>query len=530
MVCYPETEGCAPDHVSRACKGLSEGEPCSFFGSGDEYECRKGLCVPSTPDDAVCGNDIHEIGEDCDDGERNSDTEPDACREDCDRAGCGDGVIDSGEDCDDATGNSDSEPDACRTDCQPARCGDGVADTGEECDGEDLGGQSCSGLGFPGGGTPTCASCQIDASTCCQDQDGDGRGDFCDLGADICDDNPQAWTAAGCTGCIDADGDGYRGTDCDVSADACDNDLQNWTASGCADCTDADGDGHRGTDCDVSDDCDENAPGVVGPCRPDGCPQGWVHIAAGDFEMGCNIGELGGDCDPDERPRHTVTLSAYCMEVTEVSVGAFRACVTDGVCAGAPTFTSVDHWCNYTQNPDTRENHPVNCVTWFDARQYCQFWMGGDLPTEAQWEKAARGTDARKYPWGNTPDPDCTRCNFDDNGGAGGEGCFHVVNNDAGTWEVGYVTSGDGDSPYGLMDTAGNVWEWALDWYGGNFYDNCTNGCTDPVNTDPSSAVRIRRGGSFMNDALTSLRVVYRNYRDPGDRYNLLGFRCRRVP
>jgi formylglycine-generating enzyme required for sulfatase activity len=246
--------------------------------------------------------------------------------------------------------------------------------------------------------------------------------------------------------------------------------------------------------------------------------------------MGCNSGELDGTCGVDEQPRHTVTLSAYCIERNEVRVGAYRACIDAGVCTGAPTTTGSDNWCNWSTGVGSREDHPINCINWSESQEFCQAWMGGDLPTEAQWEKAARGPfpDQRKYPWGNSPEPDCNYCNFDVNGGASGEGCSSVTNG-PGTWQVGYLTSGAGDSPYGIAGMAGNVCSWVLDRYDANFYNNCTSGCTDPENAS-SGTDYVLRGGSYNVDSATNIRVVARHPTDPTLRLSKSGILCRRTP
>lgn len=101
-----------------------------------------------------------------------------------------------------------------------------------------------------------------------------------------------------------------NGVDCTLGPDACDADQHNWTAAGCASCTDADGDGLRGTGCDLPEDCDDTARGIAAPCQANGCPQGWIHIPAGDFEMGCNSGELDNRFPLPQGRAVTVTGSA----------------------------------------------------------------------------------------------------------------------------------------------------------------------------------------------------------------------------
>lgn len=219
------------------------------------------------------------------------------------------------------------------------------------------------------------------------------------------------------------------------------------------------------------------------------------------------------------------------MQETKVSVRSYRACANAGVCTGGqgPIDTSSNDWCNWTGfGPEGREDHPINCIDWADSRQFCQLWFGGDLPTEAEWDKAARGEDARLYPWGNSPAPDCYHCNFDFNGDSDGEGCNSATSG-PGTWPVDYLATGTGDSPYGLKDMVGNVTVWVQDWYEISFYSECANGCTDPLNTNPASGKRVQRGGSY-DWGPGSLRVVARPSNGPAARYSSIGFRCRKTP
>jgi sulfatase modifying factor 1 len=298
-------------------------------------------------------------------------------------------------------------------------------------------------------------------------------------------------------------------------------------------CVDVDGDGY-GVGCTMGADCDDNAPGISGDCQTNGCPQGWAYIPAGDFQMGCNLGELGGDCFLHETPRHTVTLSAYCLQNTEVSVAHYRDCQASGQCSGTPTPSATNSFCNWSFSAAGREQHPINCVVFSESQQFCQAWFGGDLPTEAQWEKGARGPDPdqRKWPWGDSPVPDCTRCNFDVNGFAGaGAGCGSVSVGPA-SWPVGNLQTTDGDSPYGLKDMSGNVREWTLDYSTSGFYSQCSTGCTDPVNTNIGAGQRITRGGSYANTTAETRvqRTVERSGYTPTVRLGNIGFRCRRTP
>jgi len=172
------------------------------------------------------------------------------------------------------------------------------------------------------------------------------------------------------------------------------------------------------------------------------CSNGMCLIPAGSFWMGCNSA-VDNDCDSDESPYHEVTLSGYYIDKTEVTVDDYADCVTAGACTAPSTASSYCNW-----EVSGKGNHPVNCVNWSQAGEYCT-WAGKRLPTEAEWEKAARGTDGRKYPWGNE-DATCEYAVMDD----GVNGC----GTDS-TWNV-CSKSPAGDSPYGLCDMSGNVWEW----------------------------------------------------------------------
>jgi len=223
---------------------------------------------------------------------------------------------------------------------------------------------------------------------------------------------------------------------------------------------------------------------------------GMCFIPAGLFWMGCNS-TVDSDCDGDEKPYHEVTLSAYYIDKTEVTQGEYKKCVDAGECN-----TPSDNW-----DPIGTPNRPVVYVDWNDATAYCA-WAGKRLPTEAEWEKAARGTDGRKYPWGNE-DATCDNAVI---GGCPGDAMDVCSKSPA------------GDSPYGLCDMAGNVWECVSDWYASDYYSNSpTSNPTGPV----SGSDRVRRGGSFRN-GYGAHRASSRLYDTPSYDYVNRGFRCSR--
>jgi len=395
-------------------------------------------------------------------------------------------------------------------------CGDGVLEGTELCDGDDLGGKTCASINLGTGALACDVTCQLDTSGCSLTAvcgNGAIEGNETCEGLNL---NGQSCTSIG---------QGFTGGTLGCDEITCTFDTTACTPGGCVD---NDGDSY-GAGCSLGEDCDDTAPGITGPCQANGCPVGWLLVPAGDFPMGCDSGDLGGTCNADEQPLHMVTLGAYCIEETEVSVAAYRACHSTGACSGAPQTSGDDDLCNWETDPGDREGHPVNCISASDAQEYCRDWLGGDLPTEAEWEKAARGVDQRKYPWGDLPDPVCTHCNFDVNGTGFGVGCASVEVG-PGTWPVGDLVSGDGDSPYALRDMAGNVWEWMQDFYDPGFYDRCAAGCTDPVNTDPGTGTRVVRGGGFIQSPAEVFRTVNRLGIDPAVGIPAVGFRCRWYP
>lgn len=232
-----------------------------------------------------------------------------------------------------------------------------------------------------------------------------------------------------------------------------------------------------------------------------------VLISAGSFMMGCN-GLVDGQCEDDELPYHEVYLGTYHIDRHEVTVAEFRLCVDAGGCApGNHRTNSVSQYCN-SGHPE-RDDHPMNCVEWLGAADYCK-WAGKRLPTEAEWEKAARGTDGRQYPWGDE-EPSCDRAVMSDGGFGCGEGR---------TWPV--CSKESGNSPYGLCDVAGNVWEWVADLYGPDYYELSVS--ENPMG--PSSGTsRLTRGGSW-NFLPKNLRTSFRGSAAPVFKHAGLGFRC----
>ena len=214
-------------------------------------------------------------------------------------------------------------------------------------------------------------------------------------------------------------------------------------------------------------------------------------IPPGEFRM--------GDEDQKDNPRHSVYLDGFWMYKTPVTVAQFmRFCTATGRAAPNPPSWG---W---------HDDHPVVNVSWIDATDYAA-WAGVRLPTEAQWEKAARGTDSRLYPWGNAWEP---------------SRCAHSV----GSARVGTLPRGAfprGASPYGVLDMAGNVWEWCADWYEAGYLRTAPG--RNPTGP-PTGERRILRGGSWNDNMAYIYRTALRFRYEPGGRFISFGFRCAASP
>jgi formylglycine-generating enzyme required for sulfatase activity len=218
----------------------------------------------------------------------------------------------------------------------------------------------------------------------------------------------------------------------------------------------------------------------------------YVWIPPGTFQMGCSPGD--NECDANERPAHPVTISkGFWIGQTEVTVGAYKrfASQTARQMPGAPDFNSG--WAN--------DAMPIVNVSWHDAHAYCA-WAGGRLPTEAEWEYAARGgsTQAR---YGNLDGI-----------------AWHDKNSEGQTRGVAQKRP----NRFGLFDVLGNVWEWVSDWYGAHYYPNSP--ATDPQGP-AGGGERVLRGGSW-NNVPWVLRASYRGRTYPDDASDYIGVRCLR--
>ena len=233
------------------------------------------------------------------------------------------------------------------------------------------------------------------------------------------------------------------------------------------------------------------------------------------------MGSPDGEGDSNEHPQHTVYLDDYYIDKYEVTNARYQACVDAGSC-NAPRESSSYTRDRYFRNPEYAD-YPVIQVTWFQAEAFCA-WEGGRLPTEAEWEKAARGTDGRMYPWGN--EFDGSKLNYCDANCKFGWRDAAYNDGYADTAPVGSYPSGA--SPYGVMDMAGNVWEWVNDWYGEDYYSQSPS--TNPQGPE-TGTFRVVRGGSWFNYVVGyDARSTFRYNDSPDDWDNGYGFRCVRQP
>jgi formylglycine-generating enzyme required for sulfatase activity len=238
-------------------------------------------------------------------------------------------------------------------------------------------------------------------------------------------------------------------------------------------------------------------------------PGEMVFIPAGEFPMGCHPDHNDGKscANFEQLPLHAVYLDDYYIDKYEVSNAQYAKCVKAGACNKPYSNSCWGHGTDYYNDP-TFANYPVVWVSWYDSTNYCT-WAGKRLPSEAEWEKAARGPTVRAYPWGDDR-PNCTLANYF------GQILYCV----GATSEVGSYPLGT--SVYGVMDMAGNVGEWVNDWYQSDYYS--ISPYENPKGPE-NGTYRVWRGGDFKSTTF-GIRVATRGYSKPENVCYLSGFRC----
>ena len=251
----------------------------------------------------------------------------------------------------------------------------------------------------------------------------------------------------------------------------------------------------------------ENVTGI--PLGNIDCINGRCTVEAGQFWMGSDFADA-------ECPIHQPVLSAFQIDQYEVTLEDWQRCVSQGRCSQLPAHCTGPLY----NRPDFTNQFPAICVTWQQASNYCQ-GAGGRLPTEAEWEKAAAGTDGAKWAWGSLA-PECADANFR----------LASIYCSPGVRPVGWYT--DSVSPYGLYDVNGNVFEWTADWFDAEYYMNSpeldpvkdAGLCVNSSGGEPTECTnRVLRGGAY-NTTEATIRNASRSFAKPDLVDVNVGFRC----
>ncbi len=244
-----------------------------------------------------------------------------------------------------------------------------------------------------------------------------------------------------------------------------------------------------------------------------------VHIPAGMFRMGAELGPA------EEKPAHEVTLSSFTLDLTEVTVAAYRLCVDAGRCAPSIKFGQ----CN--RGREGRDDHPINCVDWAQAKAFCA-WSGKRLPTEEEWEYAARGRDGRRFPWGDSPPGPrllnaCDKeCGLARERAQAPDGPLLFPGSDGWATTAPVGSYPDGESAFSARDLAGNVWEWTSSPFCAYTAARAVVSSTSPDRCNEPR--RVSRGGRWSDAASGDMDSTRRASEDPTTWADNRGFRCAR--
>ena len=400
----------------------------------------------------LCGNGTLEGAEECDDGNLN---EQDGCSSHCEiEMVCGNGLLEGTEECDD--GNQ-VDGDGCDLNCLNEACGNSRRESNEECDDGNTETERCV---YGQSECQVCTAECLNALGALTGYCGDGQPnglEECDDGnteTERCEYGLQACEVCQSTCTLDA-GEliGFCGDQMTNGPEECDG--ESWCSDACL--------GTPPPPCQTSE---------------SGCPPiEWIPIQGGTFSM-------GSTADINSRPPHLVTLPSFEMMRTEVTVGMYRRCVNEGACSPPNT----GNFFNWSAPINSKEDHPINGVSWYQMNDFAR-WVGGHLPTEAQWEYVARGgyRDVL-YPWGSTRPSNCNYADF--------YLSVYPYCDEEGTSPV--CSFPLGDSLDGVCDLAGNVWEWIQDEYHGSYTGAPVDGsawCSvEECSTNQSDVARVVRG------------------------------------
>lgn len=256
---------------------------------------------------------------------------------------------------------------------------------------------------------------------------------------------------------------------------------------------------------------------------PGAQPTCFVYVPGGTFLMGAQASDPskpGYDpaARPEEGPVHPVTVSPYWIQLNEVQAGYHALCVEKGVCRPDDAATGGF----FTAGRDDTKLHPINGVGWEGAERFCS-WLGGRLPTEAEWELAARGTDGRRWPWGDFPNCGVAPVDVTALGGDANMDLERLPMSACENGSTAGIGRLRGKSAMGLMGMGGNVWEWVADRYAVDAY--ARHAAVDPRGPETGEA-RVQRGGGWTSVDPADLRAAARGSMKPEAQMHDVGFRC----